>query len=85
MQTKDWATVENFSRFVAGMNGGKDGGTHGCLPGFASYEEIEGEIEYSDTEVNILMLNAQLRPTAGVACELCGEYVDRYGRCACDY
>lgn len=22
---------------------------------------------------------------AGVACELCGEYVDRYGRCGCDY
>ena len=81
---KNWATVENFSRYVAGRNGGKDAGVSGRLPEFATYEEIEGEILYTDTEVDRLLLEEHFRPAAGVACELCGQYVDRYMRCGCD-
>ena len=51
MQTiSNWATVENFSAFIAGMNGGKDGGTHGRLPGFAVYVERDGSIVCEDEE-----------------------------------
>jgi hypothetical protein len=68
--TANWATIENFSAVVAGMNGGKDAKVNGRLPGFAAYVERNGEI---------------IRPAAGVACELCGEHADRYGRCGCDF
>jgi hypothetical protein len=90
---KDWATVENFSAFIAGMNGGKDAGVSGRLPGFATYTEIDGSIaqekelteEELDTLLDLYDIIDPVPTSAGVACELCGQYVDRYGRCGCDY
>ena len=75
--TANWATIENFSAVVAGMNGGKDAKVNGRLPRFATYEEIEGEILYADSEVDLLL--------ALTACQSCGEVPDRFDRCGCDY
>jgi hypothetical protein len=90
---ENWATVENFSRFVNGMNGGKDAGVSGRLPGFATYTEIGDSIvaqekelteEELDTLLDLYDIIDPVPTSAGVACELCGQYVDRYMRCGCD-
>ena len=73
----DWATVENFSRYIAGMNGGKDAGVSGQF--------VSGQL--SDAELDVLLNLYDIidpPPIAGVRCELCEEYVDQNGNCGCD-
>ena len=71
---KDWATVENFSRHVNGMNGGS-----------IVAQEKELTEEELDTLLDLYDIIDPVPASAGVACELCGQYVDLYGRCGCDY
>lgn len=64
------ANWPTIGNFAAVVNGGR-------LPAFAAYVERSGEIVYTDAEINLLL--------ALTTCPTCGDILDGFLRCTCDY